>query len=199
VNNLFTHDAKTSIRKPRRYWAPFQLQPLALKQLSGSGSVPVKPVLASNSDIDDVILIPPDQVLERWRAHDYLPANALEGFLKQYSLALDLRQQGVNLLTESQLLCATALAAKPLVAAVLLQILTIHPSLQSVLEQLYEATNSDEMSIKRLHDSCECSEALIKDWWDPHQGEAQRLQQLLLQQEAQQRRLMAYWARESNP
>ncbi|QNJ15971.1 hypothetical protein SynA1840_00416 [Synechococcus sp. A18-40] len=141
--------------------------------------------------VDLVILLPPDQVLDRWRRQEQPPSQALEKLLQHYSEALNFIQQGVDLLMESELLGSTAIPANPLIAATLLQILTVHPSLRSALKQLDQSTSSNDLSLQRLQTSCQSPQALLHDWWDPHQGEAQIYQQLLLQQEAQQRRLMA--------
>ena len=149
--------------------------------------------------MDLVILLPPDQVLDRWRRLEQPPSQALGKLLQHYSEALDFIQQGVDLQMESELLGSTATPANPLIAATLLQILTVDPSLQSVLKQLDQSTSSNDLSLQRLQTSCQSPQALLHDWWDPHQGEAQIYQQLLLQQEAQQQRLMAQWARDANP
>ena len=149
--------------------------------------------------MDLVILLPPDQVLDRWRRQEQPPSQALGKLLQHYSEALDFIQQGVDLQMESELLGSTAIPANPLIAATLLQILTVDPSLQSVLKQLDQSTSSNDLSLQRLQTSCQSPQALLHDWWDPHQGEAQIYQQLLLQQEAQQQRLMAQWARDANP
>ncbi len=149
--------------------------------------------------MDLVILLPPDQVLDRWRRQEQPPSQALGKLLQHYSEALDFIQQGVDLQMESELLGSTATPANPLIAATLLQILTVDPSLQSVLKQLDQSTSSNDLSLQRLQTSCQSPQALLHDWWDPHQGEAQIYQQLLLQQEAQQQRLMAQWARDANP
>lgn len=149
--------------------------------------------------MDLVILLPPDQVLDRWRRQEQPPSQALGKLLQHYSEALDFIQQGVDLQMESELLGSTAIPANPLIAATLLQILTVDPSLQSVLKQLDQSTSSNDLSLQRLQTSCQSPQALLHDWWDPHQGEAQIYQQLLLQQEAQQQRLVAQWARDANP
>ena len=149
--------------------------------------------------MDLVILLPPDQVLDRWRRLEQPPSQALGKLLQHYSEALDFIQQGVDLQMESELLGSTATPANPLIAATLLQILTVDPSLQSVLKQLDQSTSSNDLSLQRLQTSCQSPQALLLDWWDPHQGEAQIYQQLLLQQEAQQQRLMAQLAQDANP
>ena len=146
---------------------------------------------ATEPAVDCVILLPADQVLERWRRQEQPPRQALEKLLQHYSVALNVIQQGVDLQMESELLGSTAVPANPVIAATLLQILSVHPSLRSALEQLDQSTSSKDLSLERLQSSCQSPQALLHDWWDPHQGEAQVYQQLLLQQEAQQRRLMA--------
>ena len=146
-----------------------------------------------------VILLPADQVLERWRRQEQPPSQALEQLLQHYSVALNVIQQGVDLQMESELLGSTAAPANPLIAATLLQILTVHPPLRSVLEQLDQSTSSNDLSLQRLQSSCQSPQALLNDWWDPHQGEAQVYQQLLLQQEAQQQRLTAQLGGNASP
>jgi len=154
---------------------------------------------ATEPAVDCVILLPPDEVLIRWRRQEQPPSQALEQLLQHYSKALACIDQGVCLLLESELLESTAAPAAPLTAATLLQILTVHPPLRSVLEQLDQSTPSDDLSLQRLHSSCQAPEALLNDWWDPHQGEAQVYQQLLLQQEAQQQRLTAQLGGNASP
>ena len=184
-------------------WAPFPLCPEAqqlLKHVGAELDVPESSTTAATKPaVDLVILLPPDQVLERWRRQERPPSQALEQLFQHYSDALDVIRQGVDLQMESELLGSTTAQANPLIAATLLQILTVHPSLRSVLEQLDQSTSSDDLSLQRLHTSCQSPQALLHDWWDPHQGEAQVYQQLLLQQEAQQKRLMAQLARDDNP
>ena len=154
---------------------------------------------ATEPAVDCVILLPADQVLERWRRQEQPPSQALEQLLQHYSEALNVIQQGVDLQMESELLGSTAAPANPLIAATLLQILTVHPPLRSVLEQLDQSISSGDLSLQRLHSSCQAPEALLNDWWDPHQGEAQVYQQLLLQQEAQQQRLTAQLGGNASP
>jgi len=100
---------------------------------------------ATKPAVDLVILLPPDQVLERWRRQEQPPSQALEQLLQHYSDALDVIRQGVDLQMESELLGSTTTPANPLSAATLLQILTVHPSLRSVLEQLDQSTSSDDL------------------------------------------------------
>ena len=169
-----------------------------MKQLTLKGAELVLSEL-SKPELSFVILLPPDQVLERWRAQELPPTTALEQLQLNYSKALALINQGTELLMESELLGSTVAAANPLGAATMLQILTVHAPLRSVLEQLDQSTPSDDLSRKRLHNSCQSPQALLDHWWDPHQGEAQMLQQLLLQQDAQQQRFMAQWVRNSSP
>ena len=154
---------------------------------------------ATEPAVDCVILLPADRVLERWRRQEQPPSQALEQLLQHYSEALNVIQQGVDLQLESELLGSTAAPATPLIAATLLQILTVHLPLRSVLEQLDQSTASHDLSLQRLQTSCQSPEALLNDWWDPHQGEAQVYQQLLLQQEAQQQRLMAQLGGNASP
>ena len=154
---------------------------------------------ATEPAVDCVILLPADQVLERWRRQEQPPSQALEKLLQHYSVALNVIQQGVDLQMESELLGSTAAPAAPLTAATLLQILTVHPPLRSVLEQLDQSISSGDLSLQRLHSSCQAPEALLNDWWDPHQGEAQVYQQLLLQQDAQRQRLMAQLGGNASP
>lgn len=182
----------------KSYWAPFPLCRGALKQLTLNGAELVLSEL-SKPELSFVILLPPDQVLERWRAQELPPTTALEQLQLNYSKALALINQGTELLMESELLGSRVAAANPLSAATMLQILTVHAPLRSVLEQLDQSTPSDDLSCKRLHNSCQSPQALLDHWWDPHQGEAQMLQQLLLQQDAQQQRFMAQWVRNSSP
>ena len=159
----------------------------------------MEPAAVAAIHLDRVILLPPDQVLERWRGQEQPPSQTLEKLLQHYRQALGYIQQGVDLQMESELLGSTAAPANPLTAATLLQILTAHPSLRSALEQLDQSTSSNDLSLQRLHSSCQSAEALLHDWWDPHGGEAQVYQQLLLQQAAQQQRLLAQLARDINP
>ena len=80
-----------------------------------------------------VILLPADQVLERWRRQEQPPSQALEQLLQHYSEALNVIQQGVDLQMESELLGSTAAPANPLIAATLLQIFSVHSSLLSLI------------------------------------------------------------------
>ena len=181
----------------KSYWAPFPLCREALQQLKQNGACLVSSE-SSKPALSFVILLPPDQVLERWRAQELPPTTALEQLQLNYSKALALIQQGTQLLMESELLGSTVAPANPLSAATVLQILTVHEPLRSVLVQLDRSTPSDDLSCQRLSNSCRSPQTLLENWWDPHQGEAQMLQQLLLQQEAQQQRVMAQWVRDSN-
>ena len=188
---------------PPSCWSPFPLGPEAQQRLEQIGAELFVPTAstpaASKPAVNLVILLPPDQVLERWRSLERPPNQALEQLLAQYSKALDLSRQGVNLRMESELLGTMTAPASPLSAATLLQILTVQPALRTVLEQLDQSTPSDDLSLQRLHSGCQSAQALLDDWWDPHQGEAQIYQQLLLQQDAQQQRLLAQLARDINP
>ena len=191
MENSSLHVAKPHNQTGRRCWAPFPLQAESLEQLNRNGAELVTSAVLPATQLDLVILLPPDQVLDRWRRQEQPPNKALEKLLQHYSEALDLIQQGVDLQLESELLETIADPASPLGAATLLQILTVYPALRSVLEQLDQSTSSNDLSLQRLQTSCQSPQALLHDWWDPHQGEAQVYQQLLLQQEAQQKRLMA--------
>lgn len=195
MNRTSSQHFSTVSASQQSCWAPFPLCPEAQHLLEPAPAELVEPEsstsAATNPAIDLVILVPPDQVLDRWRRQEQPPSQALEKLLQRYSEALNVIQQGVDLQMESELLGSTAAPANPVIAATLLQILSVHPSLRSALEQLDQSTSSKDLSLERLQSSCQSPQALLHDWWDPHQGEAQVYQQLLLQQEAQQRRLMA--------
>ena len=203
MNRSSSQHFSTFSASQQSYWAPFPLCPEVQHLLKQVAAELVEPESSTSAEtkpaVDLVILLPPDQVLDRWRRQEQPPSQALGKLLQHYSEALDLIQQGVDLQMESELLGSTAIPANPLIAATLLQILTVDPSLQSVLKQLDQSTSSNDLSLQRLQTSCQSPQALLHDWWDPHQGEAQIYQQLLLQQEAQQQRLMAQWARDANP
>lgn len=175
-----------------RFWSPFQLSQEARQHLV-SRKVEC---LASATDLqgpDDLILVvPPDQQLLRWRAVGMGAAQALEQLLTMYAEVVAALKRHTQLQTERELLNLNLTPVDPLTAAVLLQLLANTPALAVHLERIDSCLNGNDLSHQRLLDSCQSGLPLIEAWWNPHNGEANRMEVLLMQQQQQLQRLMQH-------
>ena len=175
-----------------RFWSPFQLSQEARQHLV-SRKVEC---LASATDLqgpDDLILVvPPDQQLLRWRAVGMGAAQALEQLLTMYAEVVAALERHTQLQTERELLNLDLNPIDPLTAAVLLQLLANTPALAVHLERIDSCLNGHDLSHQRLLNSCQSGLPLIEAWWNPHNGEANRMEVLLMQQQQQLQRLMQH-------
>ena len=175
-----------------RFWSPFQLSQEARQHLV-SRKVEC---LASATDLqgpDDLILVvPPDQQLLRWRAVGMGAAQALEQLLTMYAEVVAALKRHTQLQTERELLNLNLDPVDPLTAAVLLQLLANTPALADNLARIDACLTGNDLSHQRLLDSCQSGLPLIEAWWNPHNGEANRMEVLLMQQQQQLQRLMQH-------
>ena len=175
-----------------RFWSPFQLSQEARQHLVNNKV----DGLASATDLqgpDDLILVvPPDQQLLRWRAVGMEAAQALEQLLTMYAEVVAALKRHTQLQTERELLNLNLDPVDPLTAAVLLQLLANTPALADNLARIDACLTGNDLSRQRLLDSCQSGLALIEAWWNPHNGEANRMEVLLMQQQQQLQRLMQH-------
>lgn len=172
-----------------RFWSPFSLsqatrQHLVNNKVDG---------LASASDLqgpnDLILVVPPDQQLQRWRDSDISAERALEQLLTLYADVVAALEPRTQVQTERELLNLDLNPIDPLTAAVLLQLLVNTPELADNLARIDACLNGNDLSHQRLLDSCQSGLPLLEAWWNPHNGEANRMEVLLMQQQQQLQRL----------
>ena len=172
-----------------RFWSPFQLSQEARQHLVNNKM----DGLASGSDLqgpDDLILVvSPDQQLRRWRDSGISAKRALEQLLTLYADVVAALEPQPQVQTERELLNLDLNPVDPLTAAVLLQLLVNTPALADNLARIDACLTGNDLSRQRLLDSCQSGLPLIEAWWNPHNGEANRMEVLLMQQQQQLNRL----------
>ena len=172
-----------------RFWSPFPLSQAARQHLVNNKV----DGLASATDLqgpDDLILVvPPDQQLRRWRDSDISAERALEQLLTLYADVVAALEPRPQVQTERELLNLDLDPIDPLTAAVLLQLMANTPALADNLARIDACLTGNDLSHQRLLDSCQSGLPLIEAWWNPHNGEANQMEVLLMQQQKQLQRL----------
>ena len=172
-----------------RYWTPFQLSQETSEHLVDSKVE----AIASPEDLvgttDFIVVVPPDQQIKRFRAMKMDAEWALQELSRTYAAVVAALEHSSQLRTEREVLKQIPQSVDPLTSAVLLQLLDNTPELADNLQSIDAHLRSNELSRERWLNSCQSGLPLLKAWWSPHNGEADQMEVLLMQQQRQLQRL----------